>query len=192
MRTFFADLKADRQAYAALGGWVSHPGFWIVAIHRLGEWVHRLPRGLRVPLWLLYRALHLSYWAFNVELWAGKGGSKLGPGLCLIHPNNVYFGPGVDIGPNCLIHHEVTLGMGSVPGTPKLGKNVVLYPGARIQGGIVLGDDVVVGANCVVSRHIAPGTVVLPAVNRLMPRSLSPTVRRMDAEHAAHPPTTES
>ena len=167
MKTLISDLRADRRTYVGVGALHKCPGFWIIAVHRLGEWAYRLPRGVRLPVWLLYRLLHLPFVLFNIELWAGPGGSKLGPGMCLTHPNNVYFGPGVNLGANCLIHHEVTMGTGSAPGTP------------------TLGDGVVVGANCVVSRNIAPGTVILPAANRYIARKQSPTAQRMDA--AARP-----
>lgn len=182
MRQLIADLKADTGAYHALGHWYSQPGFWIVAVYRFGMWAKRLPPGLSQLAWLVYRLLHLPYFFFNVQLWAGKGGCQLGPGLCLVHANNIYFGPGVKVGADCLIHHEVTLGMGAVPGTPQLGDRVVVYPGARLQGGIVLGNDAIIGANCVVARHVAPGTVVLPAPNRTLPRNLSPTARQRTAE----------
>jgi serine O-acetyltransferase len=102
--------------------------------------------------------------------------------VCLVHPNNLYFGPKVTLGDNCLVHHEVTLGMGTVPGTPQLGQNVVLYPGARVQGGITIGDDVIIGANCVVTRNIAPNTVVQPAANRMMPRTMLPKSRQLDRQ----------
>lgn len=183
MRTLIAELRADTHGYAAIGKWYAQPGYWIIAIHRLGCWATRLPVWARWPTWLLYRVLHISYGAFNIELWAGSKGAKLGAGVCLLHPNNLYFGPNVTLGDHCLVHHEVTLGMGTVPGTPQLGRNVVLYPGARLQGGITIGDNVVIGANCVVSRNVAPDTVVLPAANRMLPRALSPLTRQREMQH---------
>lgn len=182
MKQLIAELRADTGAYDALGKWYKQPGYWIVAIHRLGCWAKRLPWLGRVPAWVVYRVLHLSYHAFNIELWAGKRGATLGAGVCLVHPNNLYFGPNVTLGDNCLVHHEVTLGMGTVPGTPQLGQNVVLYPGARVQGGITIGDDVIIGANCVVTRNIAPNTVVQPAANRMMPRTMLPKSRQLDRQ----------
>lgn len=190
MKQLVEGLRQDRLAYARLGKWYGFPGFWLVAIYRFGMWAKRLPHGPRQVAWLLYRLLHLPYPLFNVVLWAGPGGCEIGPGLCLIHPNNIYFGPGVRIGRNCLVHHEVTLGMGSVPGTPQLGDNVVLYPGVRVQGGIRIGDNVLVGANCVVTRHIAPGSVVAPAPVRIIPRALSGAAREFDTP-ATRPPSAD-
>ena len=176
----FSNLRCDAASYAKYGGWLRAPGFWIVAIYRLGMWSVELPQPLRLLFWLVYRLLHLSYFFFNVHMWAGARGSRLGSGLCLIHPNNIYVGPGVRIGRNCLIHHEVTLGFGHVPGTPQIGDNVTLYPGARILGGVQIHDDAVVGAKCVVVRDVAKATIVMPPANRHILRSLSPTARAAD------------
>jgi hypothetical protein len=74
MKQLIAELRADTGAYDALGKWYKQPGYWIVAIHRLGCWAKRLPWWGRVPSWVVYRLLHLSYHAFNIELWAGERG----------------------------------------------------------------------------------------------------------------------
>lgn len=178
----FENLKRDAKTYAGLGGWFSNPGFWVIAIYRYGEWADGLPRLMRLPFWIVYRILHLAYFFFNVHLWAGKRGSRIGPGVCLIHPNNLYFGPNTVVGADCLIHHEVTLGQGNIPGCPTLGDNVTLYPGARILGGVRIGSGTMIGANCVVLRHVGPDTIVMPPANRNLPRSLSLKAREMDSQ----------
>lgn len=158
-------------------------GFWITVIYRFGVWADALPWFIfRIPMWICYRLAHLSYRFYNVELWAGKGGAQIGPGICFIHSANVYIGPGVIIGENCKIFHEVTLGMGHVPGTPKIGNNVDIFVGARILGGIAIGNNCMVGANCVVTRDIADDLVVMSAPNRAIPRSMSPRARDMEQD----------
>ena len=186
--TVLSMIRADAASYAEYGGWLRNVGFWLTVIYRFGMWADSLPTLLRWHMWLVYRVFHLPYWLFNVHLWAGKRGAKMGPGLCLIHSNNIYIGPGVSIGKNCLIHHEVTLGMGNLPGTPQIGDNVTLYPGARLLGGVRIGNDTMIGANCVIVRHLPPGSIVMPAANRILPRALSPQARKLDA--AAGPSTT--
>jgi serine O-acetyltransferase len=88
----------------------------------------------------------------------------------------------------------VTIGTGPTPGTPKIGKNVDIYVGARVLGGIVVGDGSMVGANCVVTRNVPPRSVILAAPNRIIPRSLSPVARGADQGTAASvepaPPAT--
>jgi serine O-acetyltransferase len=177
----FENLRRDSTRYAELGGWWFHPGFWIVAIYRFGVWAHGVrSRLLRLPLWVLYRVLRLPLRVFNVDLWAGPRGARIGPGMCLIHPANIIIGRGVVIGENCLIFHEVTVGTGPTRGTPRIGSNVDIYPGARVLGGIVVGDGSMIGANCVVTRDVPPMSVMLAAPGRVIPRTLSPVARAGD------------
>jgi serine O-acetyltransferase len=191
----FENLRRDSARYAKLGGWFTNPGFWIVAIYRLGVWAHSLPGGLRIPMWVLYRLVKLPTRMFHVHLWAGSGGARIGAGLCLIHPVNVTIGPGVEIGEDCLIFQDVTLVTGYIPGTPKIGNNVDIYVGARVLGGVVVGDGSMVGANCVVTKDVPPGSIVLVAPSRVIPRSLSPVARRADQQFVANvsptPPATQ-
>lgn len=184
----FDHLRRDAAKYADQGGWHSCPGFWIIAIYRYGVWVYALPVWARIPFWLLYRILHLSYWLFNVHLWAGSRGSRLGPGLFLIHPNNVYFAPHMTLGEDCTVFHEVTLGMGHVAGTPRIGNNVTIFAGARVVGGVEIGDRVMIGANCVVMRSVPPDTTILPAPYKVLPRSLSPHARKADRASVSQTP----
>ena len=175
------NLRRDSIRYKPLGGWLTHAGFWIVAIYRFGVWCYAIPNPiLRFPLRVLYRLARLPYHFFNVDLWAGRQGAKIGAGFCLIHPANIYIGRGVEIGENCKLFHEVTLGTGHIDGTPKLGNNVDVFVGARILGGISIGNDCMVSANCVVTKDIPPGSIVVSAPNRTIPRALSPRARGLD------------
>ena len=155
-----------------------------MAIHRFGMWVYTLPIFLRLPMWMIYRILRLPFFFYHVHLWAGAGGTRIGPGIRLIHPTNVMIGKGVEIGEDCLIFHDVTLGTGQVPGTPKIGNKVDIYPGARVLGGITIGDRSMIGANCVVTRDVPPESIMLAAPGRVMPRSLSPVARGADQQFA--------
>lgn len=188
----FENLRQDSARYEALGGWFRHPGFWIVAVYRFGMWAHGLPSPwLRWPMWVMYRLARIPFVFFNVHLWAGRRGAKIGPGFCLIHPSNVSIGRFVEIGEGCLIFNDVTLGTGVIGSTPKLGNRVDVYVGARILGGVTIGDDTMVGANCVVTRDVPNSSVVLSAPSRVIPRALSPVARGADeaATTAAPEPT---
>jgi len=185
----FENLRRDSARYAMLGGWFSHPGFWIVAVYRFGVWADGLRSPLlRHPLWLLYRVAKLPLVVFNVHLWAGRRGARIGPGFCLIHPTNVSIGRLVEIGADCLVFNDVTLGTGTIGNTPKLGDRVDVYVGARILGGVTIGNDSMVGANCVVMRDVPSSSVVLSAPSRVIPRALSPVARRADGAEADEAP----
>ena len=170
----FENLRRDGARYKDLGGWATHAGFWIIAIYRLGKWAYGLPVLLRIPVLIAYRVLRfVSYIVFNVEVWAHPTLGRIGPGFLLIHPRNVVIGAGVEIGEHCEIFHEVTLGKGVVPGAPKIGDNVDIYVGARILGGVTIGDRSLIGANCVITKDVPPDSIVVSAPSRVLPRSLS-------------------
>jgi serine O-acetyltransferase len=166
----FENLRRDQARYAALGGWWRNLGFWVGATYRLGAWARTLRNPLfRIPIVVVYRFCRIPWRLFlNVEIPAGV---RIGPGLCLIHPNNILVASSVEIGDDCLVFHEVTLGTGPAPGCPRVGSRVDLYVGARVLGGVTVGDGSMVGANCVVTRNVPPDSVVVQA-SRIVPRSL--------------------
>ncbi len=68
------------------------------------------------------------------------------------------------IGKNCNISQGVTLGQanrGKNKGYPTLGDNVYIGPGAKIVGAIKIGNNVAIGANCVVTKDIPDNSVVV-------------------------------
>ncbi len=177
----FENLRRDITKYEDHVRWYANPGFWIVAIYRFGMWADSLPsKFMRIPMWVLYRLIKLPLGRYNVHLWAGRSGTRIGAGIKLIHPTNIMIGSGVVIGDDCLIFHDVTLGTGQIPGTPKIGNNVDIYPGARVLGGVKVGDNSMIGANCVVTRDIPPDSIFLTAPGRAIPRTLSPKARAVD------------
>lgn len=87
--------------------------------------------------------------------------SKLGGGLLIPHPNGIVIHPDAEIGPNCLLFQQVTVGAGARPGLPKLGGHVDVGAGAKILGGVTIGDHARVGANSVVLDDVAAGATVV-------------------------------
>lgn len=177
----FENLRRDFPMYTVYGRWYLNSGFWIVVIYRFGVWADTLPsKVLKIPLGVLQRLLKLLFRSNHVLLYAGPRGARIGAGLRLIHPINILIGPNVEIGENCLIHNDVTLGTGQIPGMPKIGNNVTIYPGARILGGVVIGDDTMIGANCVVTRDVPSNSIMVAAPSRAIPRSLMAAAQDTD------------
>jgi serine O-acetyltransferase len=83
-------------------------------------------------------------------------------GLMMPHPNGVVIHPRVRIGPNCIIFQQVTLGS-SKGGVPTLGGHVDVSAGAKILGGVIIGEHALIGANAVVI-HDAPAWAVVAGV----------------------------
>ena len=94
-------------------------------------------------------------------------GSKIGGGLLLPHPNGVVIHPDAEIGPNCLIFQQVTVGM-TGNAVPSLGGHVDLGAGAKVLGGIHVGNHCRVGANSVLLIDVPAGTVAVGVPARLV------------------------
>jgi len=84
----------------------------------------------------------------------------LGGGLAIPHPNGIVIHPSSQIGPNCLIFQQVTIGMRK-GGVPTIGGHVDIGAGAKILGDLRIGDHATIGANAVVLIDVPPyGTAV--------------------------------
>jgi serine O-acetyltransferase len=65
------------------------------------------------------------------------------------------------IGKNCWINQQVTIGNNGKNINPTIGSNVWIRAGAKVIGGINIGDNVVIGANAVVVKDVPPNCVVV-------------------------------
>jgi len=123
-------------------------------------------RGLRGILPAKLAVLRHRFWSLVTGADIPLNTWALGGGLVLPHPNGVVIHPETTIGPTCIVFQQVTLGTGPRPGVPRLGANVNIGPGAKVLGGVVVGDHARIGANAVVIRDVPAGTtaVGVPAV----------------------------
>jgi serine O-acetyltransferase len=132
----------------------------VFQIYRLAHALH--VRGVPViPKLISYamRVLFSCWIPAQAEIGAGTQLGYGGLGV-VIHHDAV-------IGRNCLISQGVTLGGGagqglgsSGTGVPRLGDRVYVGSGAKLLGGITVGDGAAVGANAVVIRDVPPRTLV--------------------------------
>ena len=85
--------------------------------------------------------------------------------------NGIIISPDAEIGKNCIIFHQVTIGNDyrDTKNVPVIGDNVVIYPGAKITGKIKIGNNVKIGANAVVVDDIPDNaTVVAPKARMII------------------------
>ncbi len=89
---------------------------------------------------------------------------NIGSGLYIGHFGGINVSVHSVIGKNLNISQQVTIGIsnrGKNKGVPTIGNNVYIGPGARIIGGIKIGNNVAVGANCVVTKDVPENCVVV-------------------------------
>lgn len=98
------------------------------------------------PLNMIRKRIALSM-GFSIPL------NVCGPGLSLPHLGPVIINGASHIGSNVRIHSCVVIG-GTSDGAPCIGNNVYIGPGAKIFGKIIIGDNVVIGANSVVNKNV--------------------------------------
>jgi serine O-acetyltransferase len=103
-------------------------------------------------------------------------GCRLGGGLMLPHPNGIVIHPMVEVGPNCLIFQQVTIGAGGGArrGVPKVGGHVDIGAGAKLLGGITIGDHARIGANAVVTIDVPAGATAMGIPARIVARQAEP------------------
>ena len=77
------------------------------------------------------------------------------------HPNGVVIHPGAEIGPNCLIFQQVTIGSVESGGVPSIAGHVDIGAGAKIIGNVKIGAHAKVGANAVVLADVPSGRVAV-------------------------------
>jgi len=117
-----------------------------------------------IHLGLLARMISfLNFAVFGIEVALR---CRIGPGLVLPHTQGTVLGA-VSIGANAIIFQGVTLGareldMGYTAGTrPIVGDGVVIGAGAKVLGGLLLGDHCRIGANAVVLESVPAGAVAV-------------------------------
>lgn len=134
------------------------PGFWAIAVHRLGNArMDVSPKLLRAPLTLAYRAAyHGINWLWGIDL---SYTVKLGRRVRIWHHGGMVLGARA-IGDDVHLRQNTTLGLAHRSSTTKkpiIGDRVDVGAGACILGDVTVGDDCVIGANSVVVRDLPAG-----------------------------------
>lgn len=161
------DLRAvfdrDPAATSKLEVILTYAGFHALLTYRVSHWLK--VRG--VPI--LPRVLsQLARWLTGVEI---HPSSKIGTGFFIDHGMGVVIGETAEIGDYVTLFQGVTLGgTGKERGKrhPTLGNHVVVGAGAKILGGITIGDNVKIGANSVVLKNVAANSTVIGVPARVI------------------------
>jgi serine O-acetyltransferase len=118
-------------------------------------------KGVLTPIIRRYWVLSHRFWSVVTQAEIDLT-CKIGGGLLIPHPNGIVIHPDAIIGVNCLIMQQVTVGVdGKGESPPVIGGHVDLSAGCKVIGAIYVGDHALVGANAVVTRDVAPRSVVV-------------------------------
>lgn len=119
---------------------------------RFGSWCvsKRIPLATSMTMMILY-----YFHGLEIAPQADVGG-----GLYIAHPQGTVLSA-KRIGRNCTVIHNVTVGMRNEWVFPEIGDDVFIGAGARVLGGIVVGDGARIGANAVVIQDVPAGATVV-------------------------------
>lgn len=148
-----AELRSPLRAFLSLA---TDNGFQLLALYRIAHFLSgtRASFAIAPVKWLQYvltgsEVNHLSV---------------IGRRVRFPHPTGIIIGAGAVVEDDVTIFQQVTLGSHGRPGQPKqyprVREGAVIYAGARIIGGVVIGKRAVVGANSVVVDDVQDDTIV--------------------------------
>jgi serine O-acetyltransferase len=135
---------------------------------RTCAYLHQFPI-LRYNLYLLAFMI-LRHYMHSLTIIVYPG-TKIGSGFLISHFGGVGINPNCLIGKNFNISQGVVLGQGNRgrnKGYPVIGDNVYIGPGAKIIGAVRVGNDVAIGANCVVTHDVPDHAVVVGVPGRVI------------------------
>jgi serine acetyltransferase len=95
--------------------------------------------------------------------------AEIGHSLKLNHGMGTVVGARVKLGNNVLLHQQVTFGDKDNK-RPVVGDNVIVYAGARILGGITVGNNTLIGANTVCFIDVPDNSIAVGAPAKILTR----------------------
>ena len=136
-----------------------YPGFHAIMWHRLAHLLYNL------KLKFISRLISQIVRFFTgIEI---HPGAKIGKRLFIDHGMGIVIGETAEIGDDCTIYHQVTLG-----GTgkdinkrhPTIGNNVMIGAGTKILGPIRIGNNIKIGAGSIVLKECLGENMTLVGV----------------------------
>jgi serine O-acetyltransferase len=128
---------------------------------------HPLLKRILISIYSLYQYENNSSVAWN---------SRFAGEPCFPHGiKSIFISGGAQIGKNCVIFQQVTIGSVTLSdskgaGAPVIGNNCYIGAGAKIVGNVKIGDNVRVGANAVVHKDVPDNSVVVAGEQKVITR----------------------
>lgn len=167
--------RNDPAAANRLETLLCHTPLHAIALYRIAHW---LRESLAVPLIPRLLSVLGRFWS-GVEI---HPGARIGRGFFIDHGTGVVIGATAEIGDDCVLFHNVTLGGTGKHGGkrhPTLRDRVYVGTGATLLGPLTVGDDARIGAGSfVMMRDVPAGCTAVGTPARLVKRA----GRRTDEE----------
>ncbi|MCR4882913.1 MAG: serine O-acetyltransferase [Clostridiales bacterium] len=142
-------LNKDPAARTLVEVVLLYPGFRILVNHRIANWLFR-HKCFFLARYVSQRGRKKT----GIEI---HPGATIGDSLFIDHGMGIVIGETAEIGDNCTIYHQVTLGgTGKDTGKrhPTIGNNVLIGAGASVLGPVLIGNNVRVAAGSVVLNNL--------------------------------------
>ncbi len=137
-----------------------------IKLYRIGRWFYE--RHIPFIPTLIYG---ITFLIFNSSIppscEIGAGSKFSYGGIAVVLHRRCKIGKGVNIG------HCVTVGGTFGSDVPVIGDNVWIAPGSRIMGTVKVGNNVILGANCVVTKDV-PDNCIVAGVPAKVLRTIPP------------------
>jgi serine O-acetyltransferase len=167
----FDNIREDLRAYD--GRW-SAQGFWVMIVYRFGRWRYRVqPPLVRKFFSLIYHVLFkIAQIVTGIELPCEV---DVGHNFVIDHFGGVIISGYAKFGDNCRIRNGVVVGLRRVEDkcAPVIGNNVDIGAGAKLLGPIRIGDNVLIGANAVVTIDVPDDSIAVGVPAVVKPREIS-------------------
>jgi len=169
-------LRICREDYVANDCNWSRAGLRALVVHRFGNFRMHVGRPWRLPLSFIYMRLFLrvrNHYGIEIPYTA-----RIGRHVVIEHQHGIVIHGASVIGDGCILRQGVTLGNRRLDRpleAPVLGQRVNVGAGAKILGGVHVGDGASIGANAVVVDDVPAGVTVVGIPARPLPRHTAPS-----------------
>ena len=161
------DLPASINLRSFLINFFYNPRFRVLLNFRLGKYFASKNNFLLRQFGIYYKKRMIVKRSCDISY-----RSKIGKKLSLPHPIGVVIGDDVVIKDNVIIFQQVTLGShgrkGETFSYPIIEDNVKIYAGAKIIGGVRIGENSVIGANTVVNIDVPSNSTAVGIPCRIL------------------------
>lgn len=143
-----------RNVFHFLGIFLQTPSLWAIISFRVGSMLMGLPVIRTLYIFLIWSPIRVLT---GIEIYPR---TNIGENFYIKHFGGIFIHPNSKIGNNCVIFNNVTIGTNfEETAFPVIGDDVTIGVGAKIIGGVRIGNKAIVGANAVVTKDVPPGAI---------------------------------